>query len=630
MTGAFSTPAGTSDAAGQVQTLPERSALSDADKWRLEDIYATNELWESDFATVSADIPKLKAYKGRLGESAAALLEFYQLNNAIGQTLGTLYVYAKMRKDEDTRVSLYVGMSDRMDGLATDFSAATAFVNPELLALPEDRIKDFLASNTELALYEHLLDDVLRTRAHVLSEKEEELLAMAGEVFASPGNIFSMLNNADITFPVIQDDEGNDVELTKGNFGVFLESPDRTVRKAAWDGLYGSYEKLANTIATSFSSQIKKDVMLAKVRKFETAREAALNANNIPLAVYDNLITAIHENLEPLRRYVRLRKKILGVDKIYHYDIYTPLFTAGDPEYTYDEGKQMVIEYLAPLGETYVTDMAAGLEDGWVDIYENQGKRSGAYQWGSYGTHPYLLLNYSDKLNDVFTLAHELGHAMHSFYTRKHQPYIYGDYTIFLAEVASVTNEAILMRNLIRNATDKQQKLVLLNRQLDNIVGTFYRQTMFAEFEMMVHRAVAEGKALTVDSLKEMYGDLYTTYYGDTYEVDDHLRMEWARIPHFYRNFYVFQYATGFAAGAALAVNILEGGQEARDQYLQYLSLGSSMYSIPQLKIAGVDMTSPKPIEDVARMMDELLSPKPIEDVARMMDELLDEVEATM
>jgi len=591
----------------QVKRLPERSEIEDKYKWSLEDIYATNDLWEEDYNTIQEQITKLSAFSGKLGNSAKTLLEFFRLRDSAREIVGKLIVYAKMKKDEDTRNSEYQGMSDRVDRLVTEFSEALAFVNPELLAIPERKLNNFLDSNKELAVYDHALDDLLRTKKHILSKREEELLAMSSEVFSSPQNIFGMLNNADIKFPTIKNEDKNDVELTKGNFSVFLVSRDRDVRKNAWESLYSSYENLINTITASFSSQIKRDVVIAKARHYNSALEASLSVNNIPVSVYKNLIAAIHENLTPLRRYVNLRKKILGLDEVHLYDIYVPLFSAEDEEYEYEQAKEMVIEYLAPLGSQYIEDMTKGLNDGWVDIYENIGKRSGAYSGGTYGTHPYILLNYNKKLDDIFTLAHELGHAMHSLYTWNTQPYVYGDYPIFLAEVASTTNENILMQKLIDATKDRQKKLVLLNRHLDNIVGTFYSQTMFAEFELMVHEAVEEGKPLTADILRQMYGDLYRSFYGDALVVDKQLEIEWARVPHFYYNFYVFQYATGFAASTALATAILNERQPALDRYLNFLSAGNSDYAIDLLKMAGVNMTATGPVEDVARLMDRLL-----------------------
>jgi oligoendopeptidase F len=602
--------AGQSGGAGNgddVKSLPERSSIDDQFKWKLDHIYDTNDAWEMDFAAVKADIPNLAAFSGKLGDSPKTLLDFFTLRDKVSNTVEKMMVYAKMRRDEDTRESTYQGLSDRIDGLITEFRSALAFVDPELLAIPEDKLRGFLNVNEVLQVYNHSVDDLLRTRKHVLSQREEELLAMSGEVYNGASNIFGMLNNADMKFPVIQDEDGNDVELTKGNFGVFLESTNRDVRRNAFESLYGSYRKVENTLAASFSTQIKRDVLLAKARNFGTARESALHANNIPTQVYDNLVSAIHENFAPLRRYVNLRKKILGLDAVHQYDVYTPLFTAEDAEYTYDEGQELVTQYMAPLGKDYLKAMTDGMKYGWIDVYENQGKQSGAYSWGSYATHPYVLLNYTDKLDDVFTLAHELGHAMHSYYSREAQPYIYGDYTIFLAEVASTANEALLMQGLINDTKDVRQKQVLLNRWLDNIVGTFYRQTMFAEFEMIVHSAVEEGQPLTTDWLSERYGQLYETYYGDSYGIDEDLKLEWARIPHFYYNFYVFQYATGYAASQALANAIIEEGQPAVDRYLKFISLGGSQYSIEQLKTAGVDMTSKQPIEAIARLMNRLL-----------------------
>ncbi|MCL5019150.1 MAG: oligoendopeptidase F [Patescibacteria group bacterium] len=603
-----------SDSMGQVKKSPERSEVEGKFKWKLEDIYQSNDVWEKDYTLVQEKISVLESFKGKLGESAEKLLEFFRLRDSVSEIAGKLMVYSKMRKDEDTRNSQYQAMNDRIDQLVTKLNEATAFVNPELLLIPEEKLKKFLDSGKDIAVYKHAIDDLLRTKKHILSQREEELLAMSGEVFNSPQNVFSMLNNADIKFPVIKDAEGNNVELTKGNFSVFLMSKNREVRKNAWESLYGSYEKLINTLAASFSSQIKKDVVLAKARYYNSSLEAALFGNNIPVPVLENLVTAVHQNLAPLKRYVSLRKKILNLDEVHLYDVYVPLFSAREEKYEYESAKEMVIRNLAPLGKKYTGDLTKGFNSGWVDIYENVGKRSGAYSWGSYGTHPYILLNYANKLDDVFTLAHEFGHAMHSFYTWQSQPYVYGDYTIFLAEVASTTNEAILMQKLIKDTKDKQQKLVLLNRYLDNIVGTFYRQTMFAEFEKQIHEAVESGKPLTAENLRTMYGELYKSYYDNALVVDDQLKMEWARIPHFYYNFYVFQYATGFAAATALSSAILNDGQPALDRYLKFLSAGSSQYSIDILTMAGVDMTKTEPIKEVARVM----------------DRLLDEVEATM
>jgi oligoendopeptidase F len=599
---------------GSVQALKERSEIADEFKWKLEDIYSTNDDWEKEFEAVKAEMPNLSTYNGRLGESAATLLQYFRAEESAELKLERLLTYAGMRSHQDTRETSYQGLNDRINSLVTQFNGALAFVQPELMEVPESKLRGFLKSNKDLALYEHKINDLLRAKKHTLSKTEEELLALGGDVFSGPANIFNMLNNADLKFPVIQDEQGNDIELTKGNFGVFLESPNRDIRRAAFEGVYSAYRAQINTITATYGTQMKKDVMMARARKYNSPMESALHPSNIPPLVYTNLIEAVNENLAPLRRYVKLRKKILGITDLHHYDVYTPLFSAGESDYPIEEGKKLVLEHLSMFGDKYLQLLDKGMNGGWVDVYENVGKRAGAYKWGPYGTHPFVLLNYTNKLNDVLTLAHEMGHAMHSSYSQANQSYTYGDYTLFLAEVASTANEAVMMNGLISVADDKQQKLVLLNQWLDNIVGTFYRQTMFAEFELFVHDAVSDGQPLTSEWLGEQYGQLYERYYGETYVVDEDLKLEWARIPHFYRNFYVFKYATGYAASQALANAIIEEGQPAVDRYLKFISLGSSDYSINLLKTAGVDMTTKKPIEDVARLM----------------DRLLDEVEASM
>lgn len=585
-----------------------RNDVNVEETWNLESIYETNEAWEEEFESVKAMLPLLVEYKGRLAQTDAILFEGLQLRDEVSRRLHKLYTYAHMRYDENTADSFYQAMNDRARTLASQIGATLAFMTPELLEVPEETIASYLEKNPDLALYRHAFDELNREREHVLSEAEEAILAKAGEVLGQSGTTFGMLNNADMKFPKIKGEDGEETELTHGRFITFMESKDRSVREAAFKAMYGTYSQYTNTLASTLAGSIKKDNFYAEVRKFKTARESALHGNTIPEQVYDGLIEAVHEHLPLLHRYVALRKRILGVEELHVYDMYTPLVSEVEMKVTYEEAKQLMIDGLAPLGAEYKHILEDGLEKRWVDVRETRGKRSGAYSSGAYDTQPFILMNWQDNVNNLFTLAHEFGHSVHSYYTRQNQPYAYGDYSIFVAEVASTTNEALLNDYLLKRVTDKNEKLYLLNNQLETFRGTLFRQTMFAEFEHQIHEAARLGQALTPEFLTKTYYALNETYFGDGIVLDEEIGLEWARIPHFYYNYYVYQYATGISAAAALTSQILEEGQPAVDRYINnFLKAGSSDYPIEVLKAAGVDMTTKAPVEAALRQFERVL-----------------------
>lgn len=590
--------------------LPKREEIPLQYRWDLERIYATDEAWEQDFARVQALLPQLEAYQGTLGQSVAQLLGCLKLRDQILQLTETLYSYAHMRKDEDNTVSRYQALNDRAVGLWSRVGAAVSFITPEVLAIPDEVLNGFLAAEPELQVYRFHLEDMRREREHVRSPEVEALLAEVSEVAHAPGLIFSMLDNADMKFPTIKDDEGNEVELTKGRYLRFMESQNREVRKAAFTALYSGYRERLNTIAATLASSVKRDVFYARARRYGSSLEAALFRNNIPVSVYHNLIATVRKNLPVLHKYMKVRKQLLGLDELHMYDIYVPLIKGVDWKVPYDEAAATVVEALRPLGEEYISALQEGVRSRWVDVYETRGKTSGAYSGGAYATMPYILLNHQDNVDSMFTLAHELGHSLHSYFTRKSQPFVYGDYTIFVAEVASTLNEALLTDHLLKKIEDPQLRRYLINHQLDTIRGTLFRQTMFAEFELIIHERVERGEALTAEVLSEIYRELNVAYQGPEVVLDEEIAMEWARIPHFYRAFYVFQYATGISAATALAQQILAEGQPAVERYLNFLRGGSSDYSINLLQKAGVDMTSPEPVQRTldlcSRLIDEL------------------------
>ncbi|SHG80582.1 oligoendopeptidase F [Ornithinibacillus halophilus] len=588
--------------------LQKRSEVPVEKTWRLEDIFATDEEWEKELESLKADIPQVTTYQGKLSDSSATLYEVLKLQDELSERLGKLYTYAHMRYDQDTTNSFYQALNAKAENVLTQASSSMSYLVPEILSMDEDKLKGFIEENEDLKAYEHTLNEINRQRAHVLSEKEEVLLAEASEALSTASQTFGMLNNADLTFPSVKNEEGEEVDLTHGRYVGFLESKDRRVREEAFKAMYSRYGEFKNTFASTLSGAVKTHNFNAKVRQYDSARQSALDNNNIPEQVYDNLVDAVNEKLPLLHRYATLRKKVLGVDELHMYDMYTPLVKDVDMKIPYEEAQEHVVNALQPLGSEYVDIVKESYENRWIDVEENKGKRSGAYSSGTYGTNPYILLNWQDNVNNLFTLVHELGHSVHSYYTRKHQPYRYGNYSIFVAEVASTANEAILNDYMLNHVDDEKEKLYLLNHFLEGFRGTVFRQTMFAEFEHDIHKRAQNGEALTADKLTEIYYNLNKKYFGDDVVSDEEIGLEWARIPHFYYNYYVYQYATGYSAATALANKILSGEEGAVDRYLGFLKAGSSDYPIEVLKKAGVDMTSKQPILDALDVFEEKLN----------------------
>jgi oligoendopeptidase F len=584
-----------------------RDQIADEMKWDLEAMYATSDAWEADYKKVQELLPKAGAYRGRLGESAETLLEFMRLQEEIGLTFDNVYVYAHMRYHQNTGDSYYQGLSDRASMLGAQVQGALSFVNPELIGLPDGTLERFMEENEELRLYKMVFERLLREKKHVLSPEIEELLAKVGEISEAPGVIFSMLTNADMKMPSVEDSQGNEVEVNEGHYRLLMESTDRVLRERAFKSLFGTYGKYRNTLGSTYNNNVKKNVFYAKTRKYGSALEMSLAPDNIPVEVYNNLIQVIHDNLKHLHRYIALRKKALGLDELHYYDLFTPMVDSVEMHIPWEEGKAMALDVLKPLGDEYVSVVQRAFEERWVDVYPNVGKRSGAYSWGTYTSAPYLFLNYTDTLDDVFTLVHELGHSLHSYYTMKTQPYVYGNYTIFVAEVASTLNENLMLSKMLRETTDKKKRMYLLTYSLDQYRSTMFRQTMFAEFEKIAHGLVEEGNPLNADVLSDIYQQLNIKYYGPELAIDEELKYEWARIPHFYDAFYVYKYATGFAAAASLSKQIQEEGAPAVERYLNFLKKGSSEDPIDLLKGAGVDMSTPKPIHDAFEVFKERL-----------------------
>lgn len=591
----------------QTAKLPKRDEIPEQYKWHLQDIYTSNEAWETDFEKLKGLIAEAVNQQDGFPRSAEHLFQVLGLKDELGRVLDKLFVYARMHKDENNADPTYQAMTNRIQSLATEAGGALAYLVPALVALPKDTMDRYLTEVPQLKLYQHFFDEINRQKNHILSANEEKLLAESGEIADAAGDIFNMFDNADLKFPYIKDESGNDVQLTKGRFSRFLESKDRRVRKDAFLALYQTYSAFRNTLAATLNGSVKADVFYAKIRHFESALQASLDNDNIPVAVYDRLIEVVHTFLPSLNRYLKLRKKMLGLDDIQLYDLYTPLVPEYQRNVEYEEAKELVLAGLAPLGEEYTRLVHSGLETGWVDVYENEGKTGGAYAWGAYDTHPYVLLNYQGKINDVFTIAHEMGHAMHSYYSHQHQPYVYASYKIFVAEVASTVNEALLMEYLLAKSADKNEKLYLINQRLEQFRTTVFRQTMFAEFEKIIHEEVENGGALTAEWFSENYLELNKKYYGAEVIITPEIAMEWSRIPHFYTPFYVYKYATGYSAATALSQMILTEGAPARDRYLEFLKSGDSDYPLEVLRKAGVDMESPEPVRAALQVFDKLI-----------------------
>lgn len=588
------------------KVVKKREEINLEDKWKLEKIYVNEDAWEKDFNILKKESPKLREFAGKLNDKEE-ILKYLELNEKVSRLGETLYVYAHMKSDEDTSNQKYQSYMNKIDAFMAEFASYGAFFVPEILALPDEFIKDLIKNDERFKIYEFMLMDILKEKPHILTKEMEELLALASDCLDAPSSIHNMLTNADMTFGNIKDEDGDEVELTEGNYSSFIKSKDRSVREAAFKRLFGEYKKFDNTLATTLTSSVKSFNFSARVRKYESPIEASLYPNDIPVSVYENAIKTINDNLSSLHRYVKIKKKLLGLEQMHMYDLYVPIIEVEKEKISFDEGVKLANEGLKPLGEEYLNLFNEGINSGWIDKYENKGKRGGAYSWGGYDTMPYVLLNYHNELNDVSTLVHEMGHSLHSYYSRKTQPYYYAGYTLFCAEVASTTNEALLIHYLIEKEQDKKKKLYLINQELEQIRTTVFRQLMFAEFELYTHNALNAGEALTAADYSAKWHELNVNYFGPDMVVDEDIDMEWARIPHFYSDFYVYQYATGYAAASAFANAILEGKENAVEKYKGFLKAGGSKYPIDILKDAGVDMTTSEPLEATIHRFNELL-----------------------
>lgn len=586
--------------------IPMREEIPMKDRWATEDMYPTDEAWEAELATLQDDRAVLTGYAGRLAEGGSVLFDYLSNMERVNAKVRLLANYCMRKADEDTRNPVYQAMQGKFMGTVVALHAATSFETPEIMEIAEESLDRFYAECPELERYRRYLNDLRRRKAHTLSAAEEKLLASAGEMAQAPDTIYGAFADADISFPDAVDAEGGKHPLSQGTFVSLEESSDRVLRKSAYENLYHTFGSYRNTAASILNAQNKQLKFFAEARKYATAFEASLDETQVPTSVYLNLIEAVHRNLDKMHRYVRLRKKLLGVEELHFYDIYTPLLSEVDKKIPFDEAKQTVYDGLAPLGEEYRKILKEGFDNRWIDVYQNVGKRSGAYSAGA-AVHPYVLLNYTGTLDSQFTLAHEMGHALHSYLSNKHQNPVDANYVIFVAEVASTCNEALLMEYLLGKTTDKKERAYLINHFLDQFKGTLYRQTMFAEFELNIGKMAAQGKTLTAEVLCEEYRKLNQLYYGEDIVVDDEIAMEWARIPHFYYNYYVFQYATGYSAAIALSRKILSEGESAVKDYLGFLSGGCSKTPIDLLKGAGVDMTGPEPVEQALELFGKLL-----------------------
>ena len=577
-------------------------------KWKLEHIFSSDNEWEKAFKEIKDLCTEITSFKSKLSSSEEKLLSCLKLKDKINSKLKSVYVYANMRFHEDMTNTTYQSLSDRSESLSITVSSSISFIVPEILSIDEKTIASFIKSSKELQFYEFYLKEMLRNKQHVLSLEEEVLLAKAAVIGQSPQTIYSMFNNADIEFSSVTRDTGENIQITQGNFIKLLEKKDRHLRKLVFESYYKSYSKQKNTLAAIYDASVKSDVFFANSRNYNSALEASLKIKNIDLSVYDQLIEAVNDNIHLMHKYIALRKKTLNLDKIHMYDLYTPMVKDVDMTIPFEDAKKIILEGLESLGEDYLQRLQTGFDDHWIDIYENKGKRSGAYSWGCYESHPFVLMNYQDNINNLFTLAHEMGHALHSNFSNENQEYLYAGYEIFLAEVASTVNETLLMKHLLKTTVDPKKRLYLINYFLEQFKSTVYRQTMFAEFEKITHEMVEKNEPLNQEVLCLTYRDLNIKYYGDDIVIDEEIDIEWARIPHFYNAFYVYQYATGFSAAIALSERILNEGQVAVDDYLAFLKSGSSDYALNILKKAGVDMTTKTPIENALKTFESLLN----------------------
>jgi oligoendopeptidase F len=588
----------------------ERSDIEDEYKWNLADIYKTDEDWEADLERAKTLLGDLEGLREELGELNAGkkILSLHTTTEEAQRLFEKLLVYAFLKADEDTRISKYQGYKQQIRGVGVQIESALAWIEPALVAIPKEKMLVFLDSTEGLGIYRHYYDDLWRQQEYVLSEEEERILSLSGEMSATPRSIYSQMMNADLSFGTFLDENGEAVEMTQARYGTYMQNPNRDVRREAWHVYYDGYEKYLHAATEAYAGAVKRDIFYTRSRGYESCVQRALDADNVKIEVLDNLIATISENMEPIRRYNEIRARVMEVDTLQHWDSYVTLVPALDEEIPYDKAVKTIVRGLEPLSDRYVSDMKKGFSSRWVDVYENVGKRDGAYSWGAYSVaHPYMLMNYEKKIDDMFTLAHEMGHSMHTYYSSANQPQVYADYTIFVAEVASTTNEAILMDHLLKQTKDRDKRIFLLNHYIKQIQGTVYTQVMFSEFEKEAHEMAEAGEPVTVESLNELYARLLDKYSGNVVYYSDRSAMGWIRIPHFYRNFYVYKYATSYAAATALARKILDEEPGARDAYLKFLESGASDYPIDLLKSAGVDLSTPEPIQATCDLLAELV-----------------------
>lgn len=605
-----------SAAMAESSKIPQRSDIDDAYKWNVEDIYADTAAWEKDYAFIESSINVFDKYKGHLADSPEMLLECLTLSDSLDLIINNLYVYAYLKLDEDNRQSQYQELGGRISGLSAKFSAGKSFIEPELLTIPGDKLQSYLKSTPGLELYRFYFENLQRQKEHILSDKEEALLAAAGPMASTAKNVFNMIESADLKLGTVIDDDGNPIELTWGRYSRIMEESSREVRKAANDTVQAQYLKYINALAATLGGSIKKDLFFAKARGYKDCLEFSLAGGNIPTEVYYSLIKAVNANLEPLHKLTRLRKKILKVDTLYTYDMSVPLGPKSSKEYSYEEAQKMLFEGLKPLGKKYLKDFKKGFKGGWIDVYETEGKGTGAYNWGTYSSHPYILTNFTGRLDDVFTLAHEMGHAMNSYYTNRNEPYTYSGHALFTAEVASTCNEAVLMKYMLKNAKSKEEKIVLLNHYIDQIKGTFFVQVMFAEFELAIHNRIESGGAVSVDYFRKTYREIFQKYYGPDLVIGEYNDMSGMKISHFYRQYYVYQYATCYAAAQMLSQRILDGEKGILDTYYKFLETGQSAYPVDILKAAGVDLTKSDAVDRTLALFSEL-----VDELERLLDE---------
>ena len=584
----------------------ERSTIENKFKWTIDEMYPNEESIEKDIQKVKALIEEVKRYKGILADSEENIFKALNISEEASRILQNLYVYTHMKSHEDTRINKNQSNATKIDMLSTELSMATSYMVPEIIAMDNEKLENYLKTE-RLSHYKKYVDDILRLKPHTLNEREEELLASVADLSGVPENVYDMLSFADLQFPEIEDENGEKVRVTHSNFSLFLKSKDERVRKDAFEAMYGIYGQYKNTFASTLYGGIKSEIFYAKTRKYESALQGSLFQDNVSVDVYNNLIDAVHENLDTLNDYIDLKKKFLGLDKINMYDLYVPLTENFDMEISYEKAQKIILEALKPLGEEYLENVKKAFAEGWIDVYGNEGKQGGAYSWGSYDSKSYILMSYKDDLNSLFTLIHEMGHSMHSFYSKNNQPYLYSGYKIFVAEVASTLNELLLINYLLKNAESKEERVYLLNYYLEQFRTTVYRQTMFAEFEKICHGKVEEGEPLTAEDFNNIYYDLNKKYYGESCEVNEEIALEWARIPHFYSNFYVYKYATGFSAASALSKQILEEGESAVSRYKEFLKSGGSEFPLDQLRKAGVDMEKKESVDEALHVFKDLV-----------------------